>query len=192
MLIKKRRQAIEAPNRQFAFSITCCEMCIGVMKTRQPPIKRRYGVRPDRDREDEQRSRQHPRHRHRKGDREKGAPAAGAETPGRLFQGRIDPLDDADQRQNHEWQRELNHPDDDAEFVVHQRQRIGDDTPARQRVVDQSGVAEQDHQTVHADDQVELHRGQDHDHVEICPARPLLLGDEEGQRIPEHQCQHRG
>ena len=32
------RQAIEAPNRQFAFSITCCEMCIGVMKTRQPPI----------------------------------------------------------------------------------------------------------------------------------------------------------
>ena len=48
-----------------------------------------------------------------------------------------------------------------------------------ERVVDQPCVAQQDHETVHADDQVELHGRQNEDHVEVCPAGPLLLGHED-------------
>ena len=60
----------------------------------------------------------------------------------------------------------------------------------QQCVVDQALVPHQDHEPVHADDQVELHRGEDQNHVEVGATRARLLRHEVGEGVAEQQGAH--
>ena len=143
------------------------------------------GVGTARQREHEQHARENAGHAQRQDHIPEGRPPRRAEAARRLLQRRVDPLDDADQRQHHERQGDLDVARDHAKDVVHQRQRLIDRVPAHQGPVDQAVVSQQHHHAIEPDDAVELHRGEHEDHQERVAAGMLRLRDQVGEGIAE-------
>ena len=166
-------------------------MCIGITSTRQPPISTGTAYEPMAMAKTSSEPASTPGIDIGKVIVKKVRQRLGAEAARRLLQRRIDPLDDADQREDHERQGELHHADDARRTRC---TSAAADRRSRPSVINVSLISPASPirimKPVHADDQVELHRGQDQDHVEVGAARARLLGHDIGERIAQQQGEH--
>ena len=132
-----------------------------------PAQQRRGDVEPERQNEHQETPRGDPRQAERKENAPEDRRGPRPQVPRGAQQVAVDAAHDRVERQDHEWQQDMNHPDVDREAGIEQLHRFVAHARGDQRLVDDPLLSQQHHPGVGADQDARPERDQHQDHQQI-------------------------